>query len=366
MNLDRFLALSGKNPQQQTLDRLTADLAKINEQYARAINDVKAGKQINEGIFSAIKAAITTVGKVGAAGANAVANKVKELSSAVKNLYLDAKAKQELKDLIAGLKAAIADFEKLETKVPTILDRDEEVKKEIDLFKDLFAKTIESLSARLASAEGVKEALDIKDLLIAEGVLLEGNAMQDANALQYVIVKDLGRDVKVKNGKLHVTGYANEGEEKAGAAEITDQVDKLKKAGKIKSSVNVANDHANKTVVLTLSEAVAFKVDKSKDLMDNLEKFIGSPLKVGRMTIKGFPVDVEDGSPEEGINMNGVDAEANRELVKLFKAAKFDVSVAADKSFNVDHEVDMYAGHGKNAPDSVELDKFNKARGWKR
>ena len=94
-----------------------------------------------------------------------------KLSSAIKTVYLDKKAQVELSTLITDMQKAISDFEKMEKNAPTILNRDPEVKKELDYFKTLFIKTIETLGARLAIVQGVKEHAEIKEMMLKEGLL---------------------------------------------------------------------------------------------------------------------------------------------------------------------------------------------------
>ena len=73
-------------------------------------------------------------------------------------------------------------------------------------------------------------------------------------ALEYMIVKSLGYQVKIKNGQLLVTGFDGERAEIAGGNEIKAEADKLKKLGKIMKSVEIRNDHFNKQVIVSLSD----------------------------------------------------------------------------------------------------------------
>jgi hypothetical protein len=57
-------------------------------------------------------------------------------------------------------------------------------------------------------------------------------------------------------------------------------------------------------------------------LVDRFEAFAGTPLKVGRMTVKGFPFDMND-SDGESLDMDAVDSDAAGGLAKALRAAGF-------------------------------------------
>ena len=59
-------------------------------------------------------------------------------------------------------------------------------------------------------------------------------------------------------------------------------------------------------------------------LIDKLEKFAGKTVKPGRVVIKGFPVDIDDGDGSF-ISMDAVDSDAAKGLMKVLRAAKFKV-----------------------------------------
>lgn len=67
-------------------------------------------------------------------------------------------------------------------------------------------------------------------------------------------------------------------------------------------------------------------INESNDLFSRFEKFAGTKIKVGRNVIKGYPVDIDDGSPEEGISMTAVDSEAAKGLSKELRKSGFKVS----------------------------------------
>lgn len=154
MDKNRLLHLSGLNPQHKTLDELKADRQKMLEAYDRLIQDVEAGHQLDEGLFTSLKATLATVGQLGAAGAKKVADAAKKVAADVKEVYLDNKAKAELELLVKNIKKVITDFEAIEKDASTIIKRDPEVAKEMELFKSLFVKLLDTLQARLAIAKG--------------------------------------------------------------------------------------------------------------------------------------------------------------------------------------------------------------------
>jgi hypothetical protein len=91
-------------------------------------------------------------------------------------MYLDNKARDELKSMTKALGDVVNTFQKVEDNSKTILSRDKEVAAEIKLFKDLLLKTIESLAARLqVQNEGLQDE-DIRDLMIEHGYLVDDSA----------------------------------------------------------------------------------------------------------------------------------------------------------------------------------------------
>lgn len=249
MDHNRLKELAGRANNQNTIDQLIIEKALIVKQYDEAIAALKDQRTVNEGLFSTLSAAVGTVAKIGKKGAEAVAGKVRQVSGAVKEIYLDQKAKAELKELTSGMKEAISDFAELEKKVPTLLKRDKEVADALTVFKDLFNKTLEIIGSRAAVTEGAVTMSEINDVLISEGLFLEGAAEQDMNVLKYVIVKELGRDVAVKGGVLIVSGFETENNQKADQEDITDKIKKLKSEGKLRSaSVTAVNDFDRKII----------------------------------------------------------------------------------------------------------------------
>lgn len=154
IDTNRLKQLSGMNPQRAVLEELKAERTASIAAFDRLISEVEQGRQLDEGLFTSLKATLATVGQLGAAGAKKVADAAKKVADNVKEVYLDNKAKAELELLVKNIKKVIADFEMIEKDAATIIKRDPEVAKEMELFKSLFTKLLDTLSTRLAIAKG--------------------------------------------------------------------------------------------------------------------------------------------------------------------------------------------------------------------
>jgi len=216
--INRMLTLSGKNPQQELLDKLAVDRKRIDESYDVTIKRVKGGYQLDEGIFSALKLAFGTASQLSKMGAEKAKQKAQELSASVKKVYKSARAKAELKNLIAGLKKIISEFEDMADDSSTILAADAEVKRELNLFKDVFINTINTLASRMAVSEGLDGDEDtLKYMLTELGILTEEPiTLQEALASEVMVqlknlpefkeaekrMKFISSRVQLKNGTL--------------------------------------------------------------------------------------------------------------------------------------------------------------------
>lgn len=180
MDLQRIQALSGRHPQQVQLDKLKTEQAAINAAYAEAISAAQRNEPINEGLFSALNIAVGTAAKLGKSVAGAAAEKVKKMGSAVKEFYKDAKAQAELEQLVKEMNGIIKDFQDIEKAAPTILSRDPEVKKTMELFSSLLKNSVATLSARQASIKGVTESIDIQKIIDDSQLTESGSTVKDA------------------------------------------------------------------------------------------------------------------------------------------------------------------------------------------
>jgi hypothetical protein len=162
--LERLKTLSGQNSKQPTIDQMRADLKEISSQYDSALKTVENGQQIDEGFFTSLKAAFQTAAQVGKSSAAAVGDKVSAI-------YQDKKAQAELKILFDQLKTIVDKFDEIANSAPTIFKNDKQIAKEMDYFRRVMIKMIQTLSSRLAIKEGVSSSIDIEKLLKDEGLL---------------------------------------------------------------------------------------------------------------------------------------------------------------------------------------------------
>jgi myosin heavy subunit len=174
--INRMLKIAGVNPKRVLINELKAARDELNNAHDQLIHQIEAGVQIDEGLFSALKTALQTASQVGTTSAKAAVEKARKLAEPVKQMYLDNKARDELKSMTKALGDVVNTFQKVEDDSKTILSRDKEVASEIKLFKDLLLKTIESLAARLqVQNEGLQDE-DIRDLMIEHGYLADDSA----------------------------------------------------------------------------------------------------------------------------------------------------------------------------------------------
>jgi hypothetical protein len=169
---NRLQKLAGVDPKRELIEALKKERDEISVAHDILIEQIRTGAQIDEGLFSTLKAAMNTAIQVSTKAASSVVDKAKALAAPIKQLYLDNKAKEELIDLTKGIGGIITSFDKIESDAHTILSRDTEVQKEIQLFKDLLQKTFETLTARLNPQQS--ESLEdprIKDMMIEHGYL---------------------------------------------------------------------------------------------------------------------------------------------------------------------------------------------------
>jgi hypothetical protein len=150
---------------------MRADLKEISSQYDSALKTVENGQQIDEGFFTSLKAAFQTAAQVGKSSAAAVGDKVKQATAQVSAIYQDKKAQAELKILFDQLKTIVDKFDEIANSAPTIFKNDKQIAKEMDYFRRVMIKMIQTLSSRLAIKEGVSSSIDIEKLLKDEGLL---------------------------------------------------------------------------------------------------------------------------------------------------------------------------------------------------
>ena len=168
--MTRLRMLSGiQPPQTPMLEQLKADRETAIAAYDQLIFAAEQNIQLDEGLFTTLKATLATLGHLTGAGAKKVADAAKKISANVKEIYLDKKAKAELEELVKSIKQVIADFEEIEKDSSTIIERDPEVAKEMELFATLLNKLLGTLSVRMAMSKAPTltdkvEKTDMRDL----------------------------------------------------------------------------------------------------------------------------------------------------------------------------------------------------------
>lgn len=151
------------------VEQLKADREQTIAAYDLLITSAEQSQQIDEGLFTNLKATLATLGHLTGASAKKVADIAKKVTADVKEVYVSNKAKAELEQLVKSVKKVIADFEVIEKDSSTIIKRDPEVAKEMELFATLLNKLLGTLSVRMAMSTGANqtpaaEKTDMRDL----------------------------------------------------------------------------------------------------------------------------------------------------------------------------------------------------------
>ena len=153
-DINRLKMLSGIVESKTSIsEQLKADKLATIAAYDKLIYDSEHNIQLDEGLFTSLKATLATLGHLSGAAAKKVADTAKKIGADIKEIYLDKKAQAELEQLIKRVKEVIVDFEVIEKDASTIIKRDPEVAQEMKLFSDLLKKMIETLSVRLAASK---------------------------------------------------------------------------------------------------------------------------------------------------------------------------------------------------------------------
>lgn len=273
-DFNRLQALSGKNPAQEKLNALKNDRTKIDEAYTIAFDAVKNDRQIDEGLWDNLTAALGTVSQVGKIGSQAAVDAAKKVSAQVKTIYQDKKAQIELKNLVNTMRKILPMLGNMQDKSPTIMKLDKMVAKEFDIMYQIFTKTIQSLASRMAIKEGIElNQSAMKDLMIAEGLLDETSIRLDealknnygdiskvlklnefANATSKMAF--ISTHSELKEGTLvfdtGIKGINYLGEEVTGSKFIF----KIKKSGQVYAEVKGIYQESNVPQVYRLGESI--------------------------------------------------------------------------------------------------------------
>lgn len=101
-------------------------------------------------------------------------------------------------------------------------------------------------------------------------------------------------------------------------------------------SYGVFDNDTGKAVVFKINES-EFKIDQTKNALDNLEAFAGTKLKSGqRNVVKGFPFDIDSDSDVDNIYVEAVDLAACTGLMKALRAAGFRVKRDGDTKLEIE------------------------------
>lgn len=150
--------LSGiPQPQAPIAEQLKADKAIAMAAYDQLIMAAEQGQQLDEGLFTNLKATFATLGHLTGASIKKVSDAAKKVTDQVKEIYTNNKAKAELDMLVKSIKKVIADFEEIEKDSATIMSKDPEVKKEMELFSVILQKLLGTLQVRLELSKGSAE-----------------------------------------------------------------------------------------------------------------------------------------------------------------------------------------------------------------
>lgn len=173
-DLNRFRVLAGHNPRQDSINALKESKRQLIEAHDRAIKQVENGYPLDEGLMTGLRAALATVASGTVKASKSIARKASELAEPIKKLYLDEKAKIELKGLLKGMVSLAGEFEKLEKEAPTLLKKDERVREIVKVFRDAMETMMTELQARalppdrVAPTLGESEVKAILDEFLAE------------------------------------------------------------------------------------------------------------------------------------------------------------------------------------------------------
>lgn len=152
-NLSRMQTLAGLSATDTVIAELKASKKSLDDAHDLAIKQAAAGNRIDEGLWKAMLAGLATAGQATLMGTKAVAAKAAKLAEPIKQLYLDNKAKLELKALLSGATDASKAFEEMESEAPTLLKRDADVKTAMEAFKSAMQSFIGTLTVRGAAIQ---------------------------------------------------------------------------------------------------------------------------------------------------------------------------------------------------------------------
>jgi len=172
-DIKRMLSLSGRNPRQEQIDALQSDAKEIAKIYYEAVENIKAGRQLDEGIFSKLVNMIGAfddhLGDVEKNVAKAAKAFLVKNGQAIKKKYETREAKTELNNLMKSVTKIIDAFAKLEEVSPNILRTDVGLKGAVAACRDVMAHFVTGIQNRLVALQQESMTVaEINDFLIEE------------------------------------------------------------------------------------------------------------------------------------------------------------------------------------------------------
>lgn len=156
--VNELLKLAGVKP----ANKLTE--AQVEQAVSQLAKDAAIDGQVNEGVFSTLKAILATVGQAGSKAGKAAAEKAAKLPSTIKALYKETEVKDQLRILYRSFNTMLTTLDKVTSTTKTIQEKDPEIKRELELFTGLMRRTIDSLQARAGLSVAVKEGFAADEL----------------------------------------------------------------------------------------------------------------------------------------------------------------------------------------------------------
>jgi hypothetical protein len=158
-------------------------LAEVSDaDITRALTEVQArmtAGQLDESVYSTLKAILATVGQKGSKAGKAAAEKAKKLPGTIRALYKETENKEQLRLLYRQFTVMLNTLDKIDSGTKNLQDKDPDIKREIDLFQRLISRITVDLQARAGASVAVAEAFSEDELsALMEVFLAEEKVLQ--------------------------------------------------------------------------------------------------------------------------------------------------------------------------------------------
>ena len=209
LSQSRLRELAGFNAQQDQINNLKESRIQLLAAHDLAIAQAEKGLQIDEGFFTGMAAAFNTALSGTKMASKAVVKKAAALSDKVKTIYMDEKAKIELKNLVKGVKGIAGTFEKLEKEISTLLSKDQRIAEIVKVFADALNTLEYELVARMIPEKidptlGEDAIKKLVDDLLSEVKAPTGNAKK----LYSFVCKNHDQDIEVSKSQMEDLEFA--------------------------------------------------------------------------------------------------------------------------------------------------------------